>query len=258
MSENANQSIGVAKDIATTLEKAEDTINFVNNIAVTLAEKFAGLIKQIPPEFIQMLIQLPEKYNIALKNIEIASDVLADAGWTLHMLHFTPELLHVVGTHSREELDAYFYNYYSKNNNEILIVVFRQIQENSNIAQWKNLIDECINAYQNNYKLIMIPCLISIIEGLISKVLNNPQSTKIMKPCNDIAKEKDGVDKLVWLSIYKFIKRLFDNHDFGDMRPVVINRNWILHGRDETNWEQVDAIRLFVAIHTLVFAIEKR
>jgi hypothetical protein len=43
---------------------------------------------------------------------------------------------------------------------------------------------------------------------------------------------------------------VFASAPFDACRPDVLNRHWILHGRDVASWRQVDSLRLFVAVDT--------
>lgn len=43
----------------------------------------------------------------------------------------------------------------------------------------------------------------------------------------------------------------FERRNFDGVRAELLNRHWMIHGRDETKLEKVDVIRLFAAIHAL-------
>ena len=52
-----------------------------------------------------------------------------------------------------------------------------------------------------------------------------------------------------------FLKCVFKagNFDRNPERLEIINRDWVLHGRDyPSNWKQVDALRLLNALHTII------
>ena len=78
-----------------------------------------------------------------------------------------------------------------------------------------------------------------------------------MDPKNVVAEllrnSNSQIVKLALVSIDSFVKEVFRSISFKDKRPSIINRNWILHGRDIPEWKRVDCIRLFQAIDT--FAI---
>src|SRR4030095_698695 len=58
--------------------------------------------------------------------------------------------------------------------------------------------------------------------------------------------------RLIWKSVATFMEKLYENSDFSGNRPFLINRHWILHGRDATAWTVADSIRLFNALQTIV------
>lgn len=53
----------------------------------------------------------------------------------------------------------------------------------------------------------------------------------------------------------EFLNKIFEfgNFDNNPTRLPMINRDWVLHGRDyPSNWKQVDALRLLSALHTII------
>lgn len=206
----------------------------------------------ITPELIEALKDLPERYRLTIEEVLAACDKLADAGWILPLEFFPFEILEVVDKYTLEELDEYFYSFYTENDNERIKLIFKDIRESKSIDQWNGLIEECIQAYHNGYCLILIPSLLSIVEGLLSKLSDNPQNTHIKSLCQSKAESEDGITRVIWVSVWKFILQLYKNVKFSEESPCVINRHRILHGRDATNWKPVDVIRLFVAIHTVL------
>jgi hypothetical protein len=65
----------------------------------------------------------------------------------------------------------------------------------------------------------------------------------------------DHVALAYYASAQVLIKRAFKFGEFDKedaRRPFLVNRNWVLHGRDNPSlWKRVDALRLFNAIITL-------
>ncbi|MBU2700465.1 hypothetical protein Ga0466249_001557 [Sporomusaceae bacterium BoRhaA] len=226
----------------------------------TLGKKVRQIAEQInkalstviTPELIEALKDLPERYRLTLEEVVAACDKLADAGWILPLEFFPFEILEVVDKYTLEELDEYFYDFYTENDNERIKLIFKDIKESKSIDQWNGLIEECIKAYQNGYCLILIPSLLSVVEGLLSKLSDNPQNIKMKSLCKSQAENEDGITRVIWMSIWKFIEQLYKKINFDEVRPYVINRHRILHGRDETNWKPVDVVRLFIAIHTVL------
>lgn len=65
-------------------------------------------------------------------------------------------------------------------------------------------------------------------------------------------KRREGsLNYITWISVEKFIECLFRYKKFDDDRPIFLNRHWILHGRDNTDWEIGDSLRLFNALNTI-------
>jgi hypothetical protein len=53
----------------------------------------------------------------------------------------------------------------------------------------------------------------------------------------------------------EFLHEVFSagNFDKNTTRFPIINRDWVLHGRDNpSNWNRVDSLRLFHAIHSIL------
>ena len=55
-----------------------------------------------------------------------------------------------------------------------------------------------------------------------------------------------------------FREALFTKNHFDNERKPVINRNWVLHGRDDPSfWEEVDVLRLLTVLNTIQFVQEE-
>ncbi|MBJ3793467.1 hypothetical protein I8J38_33805, partial [Bacillus sp. OA1] len=66
--------------------------------------------------------------------------------------------------------------------------------------------------------------------------------------------EKDRTNIIIYISVHEFLKSVFKmgNFDKNKNRFSIINRDWVLHGRDNpNNWNEADVLRLFNAIHTI-------
>ena len=84
--------------------------------------------------------------------------------------------------------------------------------------------------------MVWVPMPPSILE---SKVVNDDETYK----------------KIAVISLYRFLREeLFSSHKFGKDRKELINRNWILHGRDDPKyWTKVDALRLINVLSSVEF-----
>jgi hypothetical protein len=199
--------------------------------------------------------------------------LLPKVGWVLPMNLNPTEIDEIVGYSTNLlKIDNALYNFFIKDNNYELNMIFDDLQNDPNLSQWKTLLIDCIDVFNKKHYIVTIPALISIIEGLIvskgfedsilkyykpRKDQNTTNITSISKKIYNNCKNKFGKNFIpicVWLSISKFIAQLYSGGEFSDptKKPKNINRQYILHGRISADtWTENDAIRLFVCIHTL-------
>ncbi|WP_017152746.1 hypothetical protein [Bacillus bingmayongensis] len=165
------------------------------------------------------------------------------------------------------EIDKKFEYYYEKY--EVYNTIKDDLLKKEHLIKWRGLLQQCFSCYEKGDYYITIPSLFSVIEGLTFELIK--KETKLTSN-SDIASQKrklwrrtfKGIDinaeykgyySALHVSAYTFISETFS---FGDLekenpqRPPVINRNWVLHGRDNPfEWSKMDALRLINAIHTL-------
>jgi hypothetical protein len=200
---------------------------------------------------------LPNKKEVeqAIARLETEGRKLAEAGWTIPR-HLTPgELSDILDTNDIEVLDNIFFEYYTKDENTNLNEVFEELLSDTRLKQWDTLLCECVSAYKLRHYSITIPSLILILEGILATMLTGKQKRNINM--REVTKSKldalstGSFHRIFWISINYFVECLYKTSFFDEDRPLFINRNWIMHGRDSTEWKQVDSIRLFIAINTL-------
>lgn len=139
------------------------------------------------------------------------------------------------------------------------------ILKNNLTTEWKELLIQCFDSYEKDNYLITIPNLFMIFEGIAhilivpkyQKVINSTSSGSIRGQYNKVKEEieSDNTYIIYYSSIVEFINTTFRYGDFDNRtsRFDIINRNWVLHGRDNTrHWEKIDALRLFIALHTII------
>lgn len=212
-------------------------------------DEIREIVRKLTPKFNQLLLDI----EIVNKLIEENYPRLAKAGWTIPLEFTLTETYELLSGNTQEHLDQYFLHYYTQNEYYFLDELFASLLANSYLIKWNKLLSECINAYKDGYCLITIPSLISAIEGVLSVHWPNKDNTnvKIISKAMIAKYDEDTLEKTAWLSIHEFVCCLFKGAAFSKKRPPIINRHWILHGRDETQWQQIDAIRLFHALHTI-------
>ncbi|PGP20443.1 hypothetical protein CN994_18515 [Bacillus anthracis] len=194
-----------------------------------------------------------------------SAESLGRRGWTLPMNMTPGETIGISEIEGQDELDSTFLSFYSKE--EEFQFIKTHILEHELTKEWEVLLTQCFESYENGNYLIVIPNLFIIIEN-ISHILISPRYQKYLNPnqkrkppLRDQYKkvkkevETDRTYKICYISVAEYLNCVFKSGNF-DKRPArlpIINRDWVLHGRDyPCNWKQVDALRLFNALSTII------
>lgn len=199
-------------------------------------------------------IEIPE---IDYERIEIITNDNSKYGWTLTGEIGIGEYLEddLMGA-TQEEKDEYFYEHYSKNDWENFGHTKNAISSNIE-PRWYNLIQDCFDSFEDDKYRLAIPTLFTIIEGEMSYVFQSHQgSYNLIQLIEKKAKNEEAEMKQIALYsvVHSMQDQLFGSHKFYEERNQLINRHWILHGRDEPNqWQKVDVLRLFNVISSLQF-----
>ncbi|PGE16341.1 hypothetical protein COM64_20525 [Bacillus toyonensis] len=194
-----------------------------------------------------------------------SAESLGRRGWTLPMNMTSGETIGISEIEGQDELDSTFLSFYSKE--EEFQFIKTHILEHELTKEWGVLLTQCFESYENGNYLIVIPNLFIIIEN-ISHILISPRYKKYLNPnqkrkppLRDQYKkvkkevETDRTYIICYISVAEYLNCVFKSGNF-DERPArlpIINRDWVLHGRDyPCNWKQVDALRLFNALSTII------
>jgi hypothetical protein len=194
-----------------------------------------------------------------------SAESLGRRGWTLPMNMTPGETIGISEIEGQDELDSTFLSFYSKE--EEFQFIKTHILEHELTKEWEALLTQCFESYENGNYLIVIPNLFIIIEN-ISHILISPRYQKYLNPnqkrkppLRDQYKkvkkevETDRTYIICYISVAEYLNCVFKSGNF-DKRPArlpIINRDWVLHGRDyPCNWKQVDALRLFNALSTII------
>ena len=192
------------------------------------------------------------------KAAEPSVRAMAKEGWTIPLwgpMGFTEVIIEKVKLH---DLDEFFVRSYRANGYRILRQMLNRMKKNPALQQWWPLLQQCHIVFRQHQYLVVVPALLIVLEGVL---LFHPGSTKRGARPTSVSKRRLAQTSWIWtntwISIDTFFERVFQPRQFDGDRPTMINRHWILHGRDETTWGEADCIRLFQAIDTLSFAINE-
>ena len=193
--------------------------------------------------------QPPE--DLEQKFIEAAKK-LATLGWTVPMA-MTPRGIFLLSEQiDAAEVDAQFVGFYRRDGRDALP---GRGFGSARLARWNPLLEQCSDSYRRGNYLICIPSLITVLEGAIAL----PEEIEFIRGQDRQIFFKGKIDdcgddllmRALWESMDTFVSHLFQYAGFDTVRPLRINRHWILHGRDLPDWKQADALRLFQALETL-------
>jgi hypothetical protein len=195
-------------------------------------------------------------FNGFTKEVHAGAVRMADCGWTI--ASWMPINLSQFANSTEQEIDEYFLQQYSGNESfeGRLKVTSEELLSSAELKKWNALLQEVFQCIQEGKHIICVPALVSVIDGFFTEHLIKALSLsqRHVKPNKALEKAKwhedDTVDGLVWSSVVVFLNRMFADAPFDQPRPSFINRHWILHGRSETEWKQVDALKLVNALAT--------
>jgi hypothetical protein len=182
--------------------------------------------------------------------------MLGAYGWTLPGWASPPEIERMLDlAQDAGSLDQHFVSIYNANRRREFKTLFRALEGETITHPWIPLLRQCRYGYYRGKYLLTVPALLTVLEGLAMTALGEARSkgTSLRKLISERYEErtKDRFSDLEWASIHAFCEVVFARHEFSDDPPTVINRHWILHGRDDPRWTEADVLRLFQAIQTV-------
>ena len=200
-------------------------------------------------------IALPDLSGLDIQeSMKVAVRTMASRGWTIQM-SLTLRDFDELAKQNPEEADDFFVAFYSEEDFARLRRVRKELTSRPSLTQWKSLLEECFDSFESDRYLVTIPALLSVIEGVIASAGQalTKKRVRLMAICAENS-EKMGENSIraeMWNSMRIFLEKLFAPAPFDGTRPALINRHWILHGRDAASWTRADALRLFNALQTV-------
>ncbi|MDH3504794.1 MAG: hypothetical protein OEZ41_06960 [Nitrospirota bacterium] len=206
------------------------------------------IAKAQPQVDLQGIAQCWQKFSEEAKRI-------GDAGWTIPMWAIPAEVSHILEAATKRQIDDVFLDYYEADSGANYRQLKLYLGRRESLIRWRPLIEQCFTAFECGHYLIVVPAMITVIEGAIAKV-GGEDAWRQKDPKQTARKlggylDKDSIERIIWLSVDAFVSHLFEQHSFAATRPPLINRHWILHGRDELLWNKADCLRLFQAADTI-------
>lgn len=259
------QSAGSKDAIAELIMKKHP--NFAPNLRKNMqvaARMVDNLSREILKGISEIILPLSEiDWSKVNETWIFTAENLGKNGWTIPLQIDLNEMIEIADLKNATDMDKAFGRYYTIEEN------YHQMREgllqNDLLTRWDPLLKQSFENYEKGNFQIAIPSLFFILEGFAhqliypsykaSKIANDKDglATKFRKVRADV--DMDSIEMAFYASAQFFIKNAFKYANFDDknaQRPLIINRHWTLHGRDDiSQWKDIDALRLFNAIHTL-------
>ena len=230
----------------------------------TLDDSFARMRQ----EWIVFAEQLQEAFK-ALRQIdwgEIDRKVteeslrLAELGWTIAPWMTLPQVTQLAALDS-DAIDQEFSNFYFEEGG--LETTKNNLITSSRLERWRPLLPQIFAAIDRKDYLIAIPSLLLVLEGFVAQFAeptnsqlvcstNVPRMIKAIQP----SASPKSVSARLWASTMAFLDQLYKRAPFSEQCPTFLNRHWILHGRNATEWDAADALRILNALVTLNWLME--
>ena len=184
---------------------------------------------------------------------------LGENGWTMPMWA-APRIVTKLRNASGD-IDKAFVSAYTADNSKKLKELWKRLRDSEGLSRWRKVIEQTIDSYLDRRYSVVVPCLLIVLEAAIAHGANDLQNWP--KPKSSASRKREqteaGMRRLIWISIESFIKPIFDNVSFSERRPIVLNRHWVLHGRDTNAWGlRRESIRLFHAIDTVSTTVARK
>ncbi|MDA1588999.1 MULTISPECIES: hypothetical protein [unclassified Bacillus cereus group] len=261
--EELNAYIKANKEVRQTIEDVNRTYKEVGDLSRQMNEAISEATKELTSQLSDI------DWVGIMKTWKESAEKLGGKGWTLP-LSMTPG--EVVEFSEIKDIDIAMEEYFSHDNGYAYTRMKREVLDHKFVESWKSLLEQCFNSYESENYLVVIPNLFIVVEGiarmLISKKFEKyktKQRTSLRGQYEKVREDvsTDRVYLVVYVSIVGFLNQVFQqgNFDRNPTRFPIINRDWVLHGKDApSNWKKVDALRLFNAIYSFTavdFLLEK-
>ncbi|MEK4367602.1 hypothetical protein [Paenibacillus sp. FSL R5-0473] len=194
--------------------------------------------------------------NSFIDNINRACDQNTKFGWCISG-HMTIRLYCEIGSSedSQEEKDRLFVNEFETNNFYLYEKEKQSILLSSKHG-WNTFYKECFFLIDHQKYQAVVPSLLSAIEHELSYEHTNDIGKGLIRRVRS-SLERDGDTTTILYAISTSVLNLlnnmiFERYNFDEDRPPIINRNWVLHGRDTPSlWGKQDVYKLILLISAL-------
>jgi hypothetical protein len=186
----------------------------------------------------------------------------AKHGWALPSGMSFPKYRSIGRAEDNTEVrDMLFKKEFEINDRELYKYEKSFIIENSS-EEWRSFYQTCFEAVEQERFILAVPALLVAVEHELSYDFDSDKVGKKLLKDVELAlfdsTELDEFSHIVGASLISLLSNaIFGRDDFNGDRPPIINRNRVLHGRDNpSNWSIIDVYKLMTVISTVKFLQE--
>ena len=197
------------------------------------------------------------KWQTAHSALESDATWLGSSGWTIP-LWADPRIVKRLRS-APGDLDAAFGRHYTARNAANLRQLWAGLSASQGMRPWRRLLSEAVASYEDKRYAIVVPALLLIVEGAVAKGAGDLKR-KAAPGASARRKSEltpEGMRRLIWASIHAFVRSTFRHAPFGELRPITLNRHWVLHGRPTVWGRRRECIRLFHALDTIAATVDR-
>ncbi|WP_338706513.1 hypothetical protein [Paenibacillus amylolyticus] len=155
---------------------------------------------------------------------------------------------------SQEEKDRLFVMEFEADNFDLYEAEKKQIIMTAH-QEWRAFYEECFYFIDNGKYKAVIPSLVSAIEHELNYEQTIDYGNRLIRRVKASLENGDQTSFLytVSISVLNLLKNnIFTNHQFDGDRLMLLNRNWVLHGRDNPSlWGKEEVYKLITLISAL-------
>lgn len=145
------------------------------------------------------------------------------------------------------EFEADNFDLYEAEKNQIIMTAHQE---------WRTFYEECFYLIDNQKYQAAVPSLMSAVEYELSFEGTNDVGKPLINSFkSSLERDEDRTSVLYAIStsvISLLNNKIFKFRDFNRRRPPIINRNWVMHGRDTPSlWGKQDTYKLIALISAL-------
>lgn len=190
-----------------------------------------------------------------------SGESLARAGWAFPRRMNPAEVVDLAEEKlAPRELDEWFERYYSADGGREFRALCSSLKRSKKLAPWRQLLLDAVWSHRRGRYSLVIPALLTVIEGLVCDVSGTAQDAReyVPKRWRDrVVRPPDGfILEVQWRTALAFLKMLWKGHAFDKPAPRALNRHWVLHGRRRELGARADALRLLAAVDFLADTAE--